>query len=295
MKLSPALTEYTTRVEAQLTDYLDHSGGPDGPVPASLLESMKYAVLGGGKRVRPLMAMASAKAVGGQPEQALPIGCAIEFIHAYSLVHDDMPCMDDDDMRRGKPSVHKAYGEDIAVLCGDALQTLAFWTLTQPTEGVSAAQALRLVRVLANAAGAAGMVGGQVYDMAAAQTQPSLAEVSTLHAMKTGALFRAACLGGAIAGGASDTDAQQLDRFGRLVGRAFQVIDDILDLQEAGGQSETGDVHEDNVSLAVRLGIDEARSEAQKLTTEAKQIATSFGERGDLLKTFAQVLQDRTL
>lgn len=295
MQLPASFATHREQVENQLSTYLETAKGPDGPVPARLLETMKYAVLGGGKRARPLIAMACAKAVGGKPSSALPMGCAIEFIHAYSLVHDDMPCMDDDDMRRGKPSVHKAFGEDMAVLCGDALQTLAFSVLTETNEGVSAAQSLKLVRVLADASGAAGMVGGQVYDMAAASKKPSLEEVSVLHAMKTGALFRAACLGGAIAGGASEEDAKRMDRFGRLVGRAFQVIDDILDLEEAEGATETGDIHEDHVSLAVRLGIDEARAEAQTLTTEAVELAASFGAAGDDLRAFAQLLQDRTV
>lgn len=277
------------QVELALTGYLTDVQGDDGPIPGRLSEAMRYAVLGGGKRMRPILALAACEAVGGEASAALPFACALELIHAYSLVHDDLPCMDDDAERRGKPTVHVAWDEATAVLVGDGLLTLAF-ELVSSASGPAEAR-LAMVRLLAKAAGVCGMVGGQQYDIEAAAARPTVDEVRRLHAMKTGALFRAAVVGGGIAGGADAGCLEALRRYGVAVGRAFQVTDDLLEL-EAGALS-SGSTHEDNVSLAVRLGLEAARAEAKALTGEALAVAEGLGGAGVLLAAIAAQIEAR--
>jgi geranylgeranyl pyrophosphate synthase len=256
---------------------------------------MAYAVLGGGKRVRPVLALAACQAVSGEAEAALPVGCALELIHAYSLVHDDLPDLDDDAERRGQPTVHVRYGVPTAILTGDALLTEAFRILADPSWGVEPAVQIRAVALVAEAAGAAGMVGGQQYDIDAAHTPPSASEVSRLHAMKTGALFRAAVVGGGLAGGASDDELAALETYGRSVGRAFQLTDDLLDLLEAEASDDgaTGDAHEDAVNLAVHLGADAVRAEAAVQIAAALDAVARFGDDGAVLAAIARFIRDR--
>lgn len=289
------------RVDDALDAWLGQLQGADGPVPERLQEAMRYGVLGGGKRMRPVLALAACQALGADPAAALPFACALELIHAYSLVHDDLPAMDDDAMRRGKPTVHVAYGQATAILTGDALLTEAFRILADhpaPSSLMTSAR-LRLVGLLAEAAGAAGMVGGQEFDMRAA-ADAERAHVEQLHAMKTGALFRAAARGGAIAAAGDDAQIDALDRYGRLVGRAFQLTDDLLDLREAQDEgaegasaTSTGDPHEDAVNLAVQLGPEAARAEAAQLTAQARALARSFGPHGSTLDAIAALIETR--
>jgi geranylgeranyl diphosphate synthase type II len=283
-----ALDELRAQINAQLSEHLAQMTGRHGPVPPSLVEACRYALLGGGKRIRPALALAACQAVGGDRAAALPLGCALEMIHAYSLVHDDLPSMDDDDERRGQPTVHIKYDEPTAILVGDALQAEAFRALTAPGQGLDPAVQLELVRMVAEAAGAAGMVGGQQYDIEAADHTPTLEGVGHLHAMKTGALFLAAVLGGGLAGGASPEQMEHLETYGRAIGRAFQVVDDLLDLE---GQETSGDAHEDAVNLAVHLGPEEARYEASRLTQAAREAAQALG--GDFLLALADYLETR--
>jgi geranylgeranyl pyrophosphate synthase len=277
-----------TALEATLND-LD---GPDGRAPTTLAEAMRYAVLGGGKRFRPTLALAACEAVGGPREAALPIAVALELIHAYSLVHDDLPCMDDDDERRGKPTVHVRYGEARAVLTGDALLTEAFRVLGRPSAGLAPEARLQLILLASEAAGVSGMVGGQEYDIAAETEAPDTAGVLQLHAMKTGALFRAASVGGGISGGASPDALAALDRFGRSLGAAFQLTDDLLDLQEFGGE-RTGDPHEDAVNLAVTLGVETCRQKAAEQVAAAIDAARFFGPNGGVLEGIARRVENR--
>lgn len=259
--------------------------------PPILAEAMRYAVLGGGKRMRPLLVLSAAAAVGGTRERALPAACGIELIHAYSLVHDDLPAMDDDDERRGRPTVHVKYGESTAILAGDGLLSEAFRVLADPTWSIADRAKLRIVALMATASGAAGMVGGQEHDMRAATDVPSIDGVRRLHVMKTGALFHAAALAGGIAAGASLEQERALIRYGEAVGRAFQLTDDVLDLEADAATS--GDEHEDRVNLAVRLGRAQALGEASDAVDVALAAANTFGDSGGALRHIAEFIATR--
>lgn len=290
-----AMRQLKLKVDEALARYLEVQ--PDD-VPAVLREAMSYAVLGGGKRLRPILTLAACQALGGSLEAALPAGCALELIHAYSLVHDDLPSMDNDLERRGQPTVHVKYGVPTAILTGDSLLTEAFQVLADPSWPLSGELRLEIIAQIARAAGAAGMVGGQQYDMDALEERPDLAAIARLHAMKTGALFRAAVVTGGLAAGAGPSALERLECYGRLVGRAFQVTDDLLDLQESRAGDDldrTGDPHEDAVSLAVQLGEDGSRAEARRLVAEACEIAASFGAQGWLLEGLARLIESRNV
>ncbi len=239
--------------------------------PAGLGEAMRYGVLDGGKRVRPLLVLAAAQAVDGEREAALRAACAVELIHAYSLVHDDMPCMDDDVLRRGKPTVHVKYGEAQAMLAGDAMQALAFEVLT-PDEGVAPALQARLCSLLARAAGQAGMAGGQAIDLASVGRPLAEQQLRDMHRRKTGALLRASVLMGAACGpvGAAAWDA--LGHYGDAVGLAFQVVDDILDVTQASetlGKTAGKDLDNNKPTYVSVLGLERARAHAQELRAQA--------------------------
>lgn len=212
------------QVEAALAQWVPEQA------PADLGQAMRYAVLGGGKRLRPLLAMAACESVQGDVHAALRAGCAAELIHAYSLVHDDMPCMDNDVLRRGKPTVHVKFGQASALLAGDALQALAFELLTPQDGSVSAAVQAQLCGLLARAAGEAGMAGGQAIDLASIGQQLSQAQLRRMHELKTGALLQASVMMGAACGNASKAQLTALQSYGQAIGLAFQVVDDILDV-----------------------------------------------------------------
>jgi geranylgeranyl diphosphate synthase, type II len=195
---------------------------------ARLAEAMRYSVFAGGKRLRPALAIACCRAVGGRDEAVAPFASALELVHTYSLVHDDLPSMDDDDLRRGRPTSHRVFGEATAILAGDALHTLAFETLLERTEPPALARALALE--LAKAAGCEGMVAGQIEDLGADGQPPDADRIRSIHRGKTAALLRAACRGGALAGNADEADVESLDRYGTHLGLAFQIVDDVLDV-----------------------------------------------------------------
>lgn len=294
LSYSDATEPLRALVDSALERRLRQLDGVDGAVPGVLTDAMGYAVLGGGKRVRPVLALAACQAVCGEPALALPVGCALELIHAYSLVHDDLPDLDDDAERRGQPTVHVKYGVPTAILTGDALLTEAFRILSDPHWEVDAAIQVRAIALVAEAAGAAGMVGGQQYDIDAADVTPSVGEVGRLHAMKTGALFRAAVVGGGLAAGADADELAALEVYGRAVGRAFQLTDDLLDLLEAGASAaSSGDDHEDAVNLAVHLGHDVVRAEAAQQVESALSAVSRFGNRGEVLAAIARFIRDR--
>ena len=282
-------------MDAFLGDCLADLEGQDGPVPPLLQDAMRYAVLGGGKRLRPILALTAAESVGGRRQDAIPVAAALELIHAYSLVHDDLPALDDDAERRGQPTVHVRFGIPAAILAGDALLTEAFRVLTARHWGVPDERKIKVVALVAEAAGAAGMVGGQQYDIEAMAVSPTPERVTLLHAMKTGALFRAAVVGGGLAAGAALDQLALLDRYGRAVGRAFQLTDDILDLEQSGAPAtgSTGDPHEDAVNIAVRLGTDAARAEVVEQVTRAVQAADALGDKATMLVSIARFVQDR--
>ena len=248
--------------------------------PAVLGEAMRYAVLDGGKRLRPLLALAAAEAVGGSQPAALRAGCALELIHAYSLVHDDMPCMDNDVLRRGKPTVHVAYGEAQALLVGDALQALAFELLVPEDGSVPAVLAAALCRQLAVAAGAHGMAGGQAVDLASvglALDQPSL---EAMHRLKTGALLQASVMMGASTGTPSATAREQLAVYGAALGLAFQVVDDVLDVTADSatlGKTAGKDAAADKPTFVALMGLEAAQAYADRVLDQAHEALRRSG------------------
>ena len=239
--------------------------------PAGLGVVMRYAVLDGGKRLRPLLVLAAAEAVGGDAAAALRAAVAVELIHAYSLVHDDMPCMDNDVLRRGKPTVHVQYGEAQAMLAGDAMQALAFDVLT-PDDGMPPLLMANLVRLLARASGHDGMAGGQAIDLASVGHRLDEAELRDMHRRKTGVLLQASVMMGAACGPADATALQALSDYGAAIGLAFQVVDDVLDVTQEShvlGKTAGKDVDQNKPTFVSLLGLDAARSYAQDLRDQA--------------------------
>ena len=243
-----------------------------GAAPAGLGLAMRYGVLDGGKRLRPLLVLAAAHAVNGPSEAALRAACAVELIHAYSLVHDDMPCMDNDVLRRGKPTVHVQFGEAQAMLAGDAMQALAFEVLT-PEQGVPPVLQARLCSLLARAAGHAGMAGGQAIDLASIGLSLDEQALSDMHHRKTGALLQASVLMGAACGDTSPAAWQALSDYGDAMGLAFQVVDDILDVTQASetlGKTAGKDIHNNKPTYVTVLGLEAARRHARELREKAQ-------------------------
>jgi len=288
-------------VETTLATLLSDKAGP-GEIarPAHLMAAMRYAVLGGGKRLRPFLAVETARMLGWDVKGALRAGAAIELVHCYSLVHDDLPAMDDDDLRRGKPTVHKAYDEATAILVGDALQTLAFETLADPATDASASVRADLVLGLARAAGLGGMVGGQMLDLAAegryGAAQLTDPDIRRLQAMKTGAILAFSVDAGAIAGRASADDRKRLCAYGRAIGAAFQVADDILDREasaEAMGKRTGKDQEKGKATLVDVLGLERARAECDRLVNAALALLEPFGPEADLLREAARFTVER--
>ncbi|WP_343642355.1 polyprenyl synthetase family protein [Roseateles sp.] len=251
---------------------------PEG-APAGLGEAMRYAVLGAGKRLRPLLVLAAAEAASGQREAAMRAACAVELIHAYSLAHDDMPCMDNDVLRRGKPTLHVQYGEAQAMLAGDAMQALAFDVLT-PDEGVAPALQARLCRLLARASGYDGMAGGQAIDLASIGKPLDEAALRDMHRRKTGVLLQASVLMGAACGELTPAAWDALSRYGAAIGLAFQVVDDILDVtQDSDVLGKTAGKDQDNnkPTYVSVLGLEPARAYALRLRDEAHQALAASG------------------
>ena len=262
---------------ARVEDALSHWVCPDAP--AGLGEAMRYAVLDGGKRLRPLLVLAACEAVGGNAQAALRAACAVELIHAYSLVHDDMPCMDNDVMRRGKPTVHVRFGEARALLAGDALQALAFELLT-PEEGVPPAMQARLCRELARAAGADGMAGGQAIDLASVGLQLSEDQLRQMHRLKTGALLQASVVMGAVCGQTPEGTLRALSDYGAAMGLAFQVVDDVLDVTQDSatlGKTAGKDAASDKPTYVSLMGLEAARAHAEALRAQALAALAAIG------------------
>ena len=247
--------------------------------PAGLGDAMRYAVLDGGKRLRPLLVLAARDAVGGQAEAALRAACAVELIHAYSLVHDDMPCMDNDVLRRGKPTVHVRFGQARALLAGDALQALAFELLT-PEDGVPPALQARLCRLLAQAAGADGMAGGQAIDLASVGRSLSEHELRHMHRLKTGALLQASVVMGAACGAPGPQAEQALAQYGAALGLAFQVVDDVLDVTQDSatlGKTAGKDAASDKPTYVSLMGLAAAQAHAEELRGQAHAALAASG------------------
>ncbi|MGX7875358.1 polyprenyl synthetase family protein [Mesorhizobium sp. ORM6] len=264
--------------------------------PDRLMAAMRHGVLNGGKRLRPFLVMESAALFSAEGEAALRVAAALECVHCYSLIHDDLPAMDDDDLRRGQPTVHKAFDEATAILAGDALLTLAFDILAGEATVLPAERRVALVLALTRAAGAGGMVGGQKLDLEAEQTPPDEADIIRLQAMKTGALIRFACEAGAIIAGASSEDRDRLAEFGSAIGLAFQLADDLLDLTADASQmgKATGkDAAAGKGTLVAMHGTDWARSQLHGLVGQAHALLDPYGDKAALLKEAATFVATR--
>jgi len=261
--------------------------------PQRLHEAMRYAVLDGGKRVRPLLAFAAGELAGADVARVNIAAAAAELIHAYSLVHDDMPCMDDDVLRRGKPTCHVQYDEATALLVGDSLQTLAFQLLAEHRLSDDAQRQLDMIKLLAVASGSRGMAGGQAIDLASVGKSLTLPELEFMHIHKTGALIRAAILLGANCGSVSSAQLDKLDRFGKLIGLAFQVVDDVLDCEaDTATLGKTAGKDADNAkpTYVSLLGIHDARDMAHRLHGEALQALDGFGDAAQRLRELADFI-----
>jgi farnesyl diphosphate synthase len=267
------------------------------PAPAGLGEAMRYAVLGGGKRLRPLLVLAACEAVGGSPAAALRAACAVELIHAYSLVHDDLPCMDNDVLRRGKPTVHIQFGEAQALLAGDALQALAFELLTPEDGSVSPATQAVLCRMLAQAAGARGMAGGQAIDLASVGQPISSAQLHDIHRLKTGALLQVSVLMGAACGKPSAAAQRALSDYGAAIGLAFQVVDDVLDVTADSctlGKTAGKDAAQDKPTFVSLMGLAASQNYAQELLSQSQASLRAGGlDNTAALQALANMLVDR--
>lgn len=272
--------------------------------PKRLLDAMRYAALGNGKRFRPLLVVESAVLFGIPQDQAVPVAAAVECIHCYSLIHDDLPAMDDDDVRRGRPTVHKKFDEATAILAGDALLTLAFDILSRPDGGSGSTARLTLVAGLARAAGIGGMVGGQMLDLAAEgrfeATQPQAGRkgIAALQAMKTGALIRFSAYAGAILAGADEKGRAALDRYGSAVGQAYQIADDLLDCEgDAGvvGKATHKDQQSGKATMVQMLGSARAHALLDDLVREAADALAPFGQRADTLVAAAKFVAARKM
>ena len=264
--------------------------------PERLVAAMRHGVLNGGKRLRPFLVTESAALFGADGEAILRVAAALECVHSYSLVHDDLPAMDDDDLRRGQPTVHKAFDEAAAILAGDALLTLAFDILADPATELDPRPKVDLVRNLARAAGIGGMVGGQALDLAAERDAPDEAGIIRLQAMKTGALIRFACEAGAIAAGAAQHDVERLAEFGSAIGLAFQLADDLLDhtsTPPAMGKATGKDAAAGKATLVALHGEDWARRQLDGLVTQACDLLAPYGERAVVLAATARFVAER--
>jgi len=261
--------------------------------PQRLHQAMRYSVLDGGKRVRPLLAYAAGELTGASMARVEIAAAAVELIHAYSLVHDDMPCMDDDVLRRGKATCHVEYDQATALLVGDALQSLAFQLLSEQSLNDDAAQQLQMVKLLALASGSRGMAGGQAIDLASVGRQLTLPELEQMHIHKTGALIRAAILLGAHCGNPASSQLDRLDRFGKLIGLAFQVVDDVLDCEADTatlGKTAGKDADHDKPTYVSLLGLPGAKEMAQRLHREALESLGEFGEPARRLRELADFI-----
>ncbi|MDH2386895.1 MULTISPECIES: polyprenyl synthetase family protein [Bradyrhizobium] len=298
-EFSKRLDQTAEDTEALLAKLLSDATESDEIVrPKRLIEAMRYSSLGGGKRLRPFLAVESAAVFGIPRESALLVGAALECIHCYSLIHDDLPAMDNSDLRRGRPTLHKAYDDATAILAGDALLTIAFDIITRDAIHRDAQVRLLLTRALARASGVGGMAGGQILDLAGegrfGDREP--VDVARLQQMKTGALLRFGCIAGAILGQASQKEYQALDDYGKALGEAFQIADDLLDVEgdaAALGKPAGADAALGKTTFVTQLGIDGAKQRVRDLLARADAALSVFGDRGDVLRAAARFVAER--
>lgn len=288
------MMDYVKEIEAALERYL-----PQGEYEEQrLIDAVRYSLDLPGKRVRPSLTLAFAKLCGGEPDAAMPFACAVEMVHTYSLIHDDLPCMDNDDFRRGQPSNHKVYGEDIALLAGDALQSMAYAVMLgrEAVEAVGGERAARAARILAEKSGLLGMVGGQVIDLGLERRQVGIGLVQLMEEKKTANLIEAACMMGCVVAGADDERIAAAERYAHSIGLAFQIVDDILDVTSTAeelGKPIGSDIDNEKNTYMSLLGPDRCRSLVEELTMEAIRSLDCFGGDTSELKEFAVALANR--
>jgi geranylgeranyl diphosphate synthase, type II len=294
--LDDYLDRQRRRVEASLDVWLPALDS----YPPTLMDAMRYSVFAGGKRLRPILLLAATEAVGGDTAAVLPAACALEFIHTYSMIHDDLPAMDDDSYRRGKLTNHKVYGEALAILAGDGLLTHAFEVLSSPSlaEYFPAPLLLQVTYRLARAAGSFGMIGGQVVDILSEGQKVPLAILEYIHRHKTAALIEAAVVMGALLGGGAPTQVQALETYGHAVGWAFQITDDILDIEGDAallGKGVGRDAQHDKVTYPAILGIEASRQRAVELMQQGLQALAAFDQRAERLRQIAEYIVIRNV
>jgi farnesyl diphosphate synthase len=285
------LVDCQTRIEEKLLENLPQADR----LPVELHQAMHYSVMAPGKRIRPLLVYAAGHALGAGVDDLDEQACALEYIHAYSLIHDDLPAMDDDDLRRGRPTCHVKFGEAMAILAGDALQSLAFETLGRSR--ASDSRKVRMMSVLANASGSHGMAGGQAIDLASTGESLSIAELENLHILKTGALIRASVLLGAITASGDEEMINRLDHYAKCMGLAFQIVDDILDVTsdtETLGKTQGKDAAQEKSTYPSLLGLAESREKAQQLCQDALASIEVMGDAAAPLRAIARTILSRT-
>lgn len=291
MKIETYLATYKELVEKSLLDYLK-----DEKVPARLREAMDYSLRAGGKRLRPILVLAGAKAVGGKPADVMDVACALEMIHTFSLIHDDLPAMDNDDLRRGKPTNHKVFGEAAAILAGDALLAEAFYLLSKNSEKRDPRLVLEVISDIAFATGARGMTGGQQIDMESMGKKLGEGDLTTLHRLKTGRLITVSVTSGAKYCGAPKEKIEALANYGQSIGLAFQIADDILDIegdQEEIGKDVGSDVENDKATYPSVIGLERSKKKARDLIDEAVSSLCVFDTGADPLREIAKYIIER--
>lgn len=289
------LPKFFEEDHAAIESALDRLLPPEDANPASIHRAMRYSVFAGGKRIRPVLCVEAARMFTNHLEGAIQVGCALEFIHTYSLIHDDLPSLDNDDLRRGKPTNHKVFGEAMAILAGDGLQTLAFQTLARAP--VEPDRRVRVIDEVSSAAGTVnGMVGGQVADVEAEGKSVDAGELEYIHKSKTAALIRASIVAGAIAGGSANDDVERLRRFGDSIGWAFQVVDDLLDVEESSaalGKTAGKDQAQKKATYPMLYGLERSRQIATDLESKALAELACYGDRAANLRRIAGFLVAR--
>jgi geranylgeranyl diphosphate synthase type II len=291
--LNAYLNEQNNRINRALVSLLETADKAD-----RILEAMTYSLMAGGKRIRPVLCLAATEAAGGDSEDAMPAACALEMIHTYSLIHDDLPAMDDDAMRRGKPTCHKAFDEATAILAGDALLTLAFQTLSsiELRKVEQAAKWLGVIQLISYAAGYCGMIQGQMLDMASEGKQLTLADLKSMHRLKTGALIEASLSSGAVLGGLNSTRISMLKSYAQNIGLAFQVTDDILNVEgdpEIMGKAVGTDKLHNKATYPSLLGLKESKDFAGQLVENALRALESFDQKAEPLRAIAKYILER--
>ncbi len=292
------LPEFVAQERARVGDELDRLLPAADREPQSLHHAMRHSVLGGGKRLRPLLTIAAGRACKVQPSEVLAAACAIELIHTYSLIHDDLPAFDDEEVRRGQPTCHVVFGEAVAILAGDALQALAFETLLGAArDAADPRRWMAATQRVAAAAGSIGMCGGQTLDIEATGAPIELPALRRLHAAKTGALLTAAVVCGGLVAGANDAECEALERYGDSIGLAFQVVDDLLDVEgdiDELGKQPGGDAARGQPTFPALIGVEAARTEAAYLRDTSIETVGHFGADADALRGLARLIVDRT-